>query len=357
MQPQSDVALAPWCTLGVGGPARHFVHATDESAVIEGLRWAEAHRLPTHILGGGSNVVFADEGFAGVVVRVEIGGTTSSPAGARRHFTVGAGESWDGFVARTIAAECAGLECLSGIPGTAGGTPVQNVGAYGQDVSAVITHVHVVDRQTWSPRTFRNEECRFGYRTSRFKREDAERFVVTRVDFELPHGARPTIAYADVVAHFEREGNDAPSLDEARNAVLNIRRRKGMVIEPDNPANRSVGSFFVNPVITEDHFARLAAATGAIPHYAQGGGRVKVPAAWLIETAGFARGTRRGRAGVSPFQAQAILNLGGASAGDVVALATEIKRAVWKAFDIALVPEPVFVGFADSPEQRWLLGK
>jgi UDP-N-acetylmuramate dehydrogenase len=358
MTPQTDVALAPWCTMGVGGPARWFIEARTESDVLDALAWARHRDAAVHLLGGGSNVIIADQGFDGVVIKVDIRGVETSRYDRRAVYSVGAGEPWDPFVASTIGASCAGLECLSGIPGLAGGTPVQNVGAYGQDVSATITRVHVVDRETRQSASLSNVDCGFGYRTSRFKRGDANRFVVTRVEFALAPDAPPTIAYADLVTYFEQRGETAPSLDAVRHATLDIRRRKGMVIEDGNPANRSCGSFFVNPIVTRTEFAALQATVGAdvaVPHYVVGNDAVKVPAAWLIERAGFTKGHRRGAVGVSPFQAQAIVNHGGAAAADVFALAADIKRAVLQALAIALVPEPVFVGFKPSSELQWLL--
>ncbi|MGH9204597.1 MAG: UDP-N-acetylmuramate dehydrogenase, partial [Vicinamibacterales bacterium] len=247
------------------------------------------------------------------------------------------------------------LECLSGIPGQVGGTPIQNVGAYGQDVSGSITRVHLVDRRTRDITVLDANDCRFGYRTSRFKHDD--RLIVTRVVYELARNAPPTVTYADVVKFFQN-GQVAPSLQAVRAAILQIRRRKGMVIEEGNPANRSVGSFFVNPVVSSAHFDRIAAGVGAqttIPHYPMSADSVKVPAAWLIERAGFPKGYTRGAIGVSPFQSQAIVNHGGARAVDVVSLAADIKRAVWDAFAIAIVPEPVFVGFRDREALEWLL--
>jgi UDP-N-acetylmuramate dehydrogenase len=355
MIPKSDVPVAEWCTLGVGGAARWFYEAVDEGAVIDALAWAQQRGARVHILGGGSNVVFADEGFDGLVVRVNVRGVTRNDAIGRTLFRAGAGEAWDPFVAMTVEEGCAGLECLSGIPGQVGGTPVQNVGAYGQEVSSVITAVHAVDRRTHAVVTLSNDDCLFGYRTSRFKVVDHDRFVVTRVDFALASGAAPTLTYTDVIAYFEAAGNRSPSLAQMRDATLAIRRRKGMVIEPGNPANRSVGSFFVNPVITREHFDRLFAAAPSMPYYLVGEGALKVPAAWLIERAGFAKGYTRGPVGISPFQAQAIVNLGGATAAEILHLAADIKRAVSRCFDVVLQPEPVFVGFPSSPELNWLL--
>jgi UDP-N-acetylmuramate dehydrogenase len=352
---RSDVRLAAWCTLEVGGPARWFCQAHDEDELAAAVEWAHSRGVAVHILGGGSNVVFADRGFDGLVIRIDIAGIRSSRLDNQIVFSAGAGEPWDPLVAATIDAGCAGLECLSGIPGQVGGTPIQNVGAYGQDVSATITEVRAFDRQTDKVLTLSNADCAFGYRTSRFKREDSGRFVITRVDFALVQGGQPTMTYADVVAFFEREQISRPTLPDVRAAVLRIRRGKGMVIEQGNTANRSVGSFFVNPVISRVDFERISAAYSNVPHYPAGLERIKVPAAWLIEQAGFRKGLRRGALGVSPFQAQAIVNHGGATAAEVIALATDIKQAVWTRFGVVLVPEPVFVGFPPAAGVEWLL--
>lgn len=348
---QSDIRLADWCTLNVGGPARWFRQATTESEVLELLQWADERKAQVLILGGGSNVVIADSGFDGLVVRIGIGGISQRESGSKVIFEIGSGEDWDPFVEMTVDQHCAGLECLSGIPGLLGGTPVQNVGAYGQDVSATIRTVCVIDRATRAIRTLSNAECGFGYRTSRFKHDDAGRFVVTRVEFALEQNGAPTITYADVVKYFESRGGAAPSLHDVRHAILEIRSRKGMVIEEGNPANKSVGSFFVNPVVSRTQFDRI----GNAPHYLVGQELVKVPAAWLIEQAGFPKGYVAGRVGISPFQAQGLINRGGAAAADIVALAADIKRAVWEMFGIALVPEPVFIGFGSDSAVRWLL--
>jgi len=348
MTPACDVPLAEHCTLMVGGPARYFWRAGSDASLIEALQWAGNHDVGVHILGGGSNVVFADEGFDGLVVQVNLRGVALTPgAGGVTHLMVGAGEPWDPVVAASVERGLAGLECLSGIPGLVGGTPVQNVGAYGQDVSETIARVSVVDRQSLERLSLPNDACGFAYRTSRFKREHRDRYVVTGVEFALAPGA-PTLTYADVAAHFETRGERSPALADVRQAVLGIRRQKGMVIEAGEPANRSVGSFFVNPIVSRTQFERLARLHAQVPHYAAGADAVKIPAAWLIERAGFTKGTRRGPVGVSSRQAQAILNLGGATAMDVLQLAAEIKRGVRNAFGISIVPEPVFVGFGAS---------
>jgi UDP-N-acetylmuramate dehydrogenase len=352
---EPGVQLAAWCTLGVGGPARWFCQARDERTMVDALQWATERSQPVQVLGGGSNVVCADEGFEGLVLQVDIRGIAivAGESGSRVRVVAGAGEPWDPIVALTVDRGLAGLECLSGIPGQVGGTPIQNVGAYGQDVAGTIATVTAVDRQGGEPVELSNAACAFGYRTSRFKRADRDRFIVTRVEFSLAPGP-PTLAYTDLVEHFARCGTTSPSLGDVREAVLAIRRRKGMVIEPDNPARRSVGSFFVNPSIARAQFDALAARHPGMPGYVVGDGAVKVPAAWLIEQAGYRRGTREGAVGVSPLQAQAIVNLGGATAAEVIRLASAIKTSVWQRFGIAIVPEPVFVGFHESPALDWL---
>ncbi|MBI2189290.1 MAG: UDP-N-acetylmuramate dehydrogenase [Acidobacteria bacterium] len=354
IQPQAGVPLAPLTTLGVGGPARWFVRATTADAVAAADRWARDESLPMFVLGGGSNLVIADAGFDGLVVQIAIGGIEIGQQGAETVFHVGAGELWDDVVAAAVARGLAGLECLSGIPGSVGGTPVQNVGAYGQEVSDTIREVTVFDRAAVRVTTLSGDECGFAYRTSRFKGNDAGRFVICDVRFALRSGP-PTVTYPDLVAMFAGRSPGSVTLHEVREAVLAIRRRKGMVVDESDPDTRSVGSFFMNPIVTAEVHARLAAAAGsAAPGFPTGDGRVKIPAAWLIERAGFARGHRRGRAGVSSKHPLALVNLGGATSRDVLALAVEIKRRVSDRFGMALRPEPAFVGFDHDPDVAYL---
>jgi UDP-N-acetylmuramate dehydrogenase len=356
-EPQAQVPLANWCTLEVGGPARWFVRATSERAIVEALDWAAEHDVAVLVLGGGSNVVIADEGFPGLVIQIAITGIDAREDGVSTFFDVGSGEPWDAFVAHTVDSGCAGLECLSGIPGLVGGTPVQNVGAYGQEVSNTIRSVHVIDTASRRRLTIDSRLCGFGYRTSRFKHDDVGRFIVTAVEYRLTQNGAPTITYADLVNYVADRGAVAPSLKDVRAAIIAIRSRKGMVIREGNPANKSCGSFFVNPIVGCDHFERIAAsvAPSQVPNYRAGRAHLKVPAAWLIEQAGFAKGYEEGRVGLSPFQAQGLINRGGAAAEDVVRLAVAIKRAVWRRFGIALMPEPVLVGFEGHPLAQWLL--
>jgi UDP-N-acetylmuramate dehydrogenase len=354
--PLADVALAPYSSMEVGGPARWFVDAPDETTVAKALEWADQRGAAVHVLGGGSNVVIADEGFEGLVIRIDIRGLETSRSGEHVHYRVAAGEPWDPLVALTVADNCAGLECLSGIPGFAGGTPIQNVGAYGQDVSGSIVRVRVIERRTRRCLEWSNAECGFAYRSSRLKRDDANRFIVTHVEFALAPDGRATVEYADVVKYFHERAIDRPLLGDVREAVLEIRRRKGMVLDGGPTSVRSCGSFFVNPVVPSTTFALVAerSTSEPVPHFRVDGDRIKIPAAWLIERSGFTRGWSRGAVGISPFQSQAIVNLGGARAADVLALACDVKQAVLDTFNVALVPEPVFVGFHESPELRFL---
>ena len=355
IQPQAGVPLAPFTTLGIGGPARWFARATTIDHVAAAHAWAEEEGQPLFVLGGGSNLVIADEGFNGLVVQVAILGTEFAERRGTTVLRAGAGETWDDIVAAAVARGLAGLECLSGIPGSVGGTPVQNVGAYGQDVAGCLSAVTAFDRQAGRLTALGAAECGFAYRTSRFKRGDAGRFIIGDVSFTLEPGP-PTLTYPDVVRCFTEHQGASPTLEDVRRAVLTIRRGKGMVLDAADSDTRSVGSFFMNPVVPAEVHARLASASGgSAPGFPVPGGQVKIPAAWLIERAGFARGHRRGPVGLSSKHPLAIVNRGGGTARDVVALAVEIRQRVVDRFGIALRPEPAFVGFADDAEVAYLV--
>jgi UDP-N-acetylmuramate dehydrogenase len=355
LDPQPDVDLAPLTTLGIGGAARWFVPAGTAEDVAAAHGWATAHGVELFVLGGGSNLVVADRGFDGLVTHVAVRGVDFVRDGDETIVRAGAGEPWDELVASAVDRGLAGIECLSGIPGSVGGTPVQNVGAYGQEVADTIERVAAFDRRQQNLVTLANAECRFEYRMSRFKREDAGRFVVCDVTFRLRPGA-PTATYPDVRRHLEQHRIATPTVADARVAVLDIRRRKGMVIDPGDPDTRSVGSFFMNPIVAADVYRHVAAESpgGQAPGFTLPGGSVKIPAAWLIEHAGFAKGYGTGRAGLSTKHPLAIVNRGGAMARDVLTLAVQIKRRVVDRFGIALYPEPVFVGFGDDADVRYL---
>jgi UDP-N-acetylmuramate dehydrogenase len=345
---QEQVALAPLSTIGVGGPARWFVTATSTGDVADAHRWCAERQLPLTVLGGGSNIVVADRGVQGLVLHVGIAGVREGRPSSDVRVSAGAGERWDSIVSLSVERGLAGLECLSGIPGFVGGTPIQNVGAYGQEVADTIESVVVYDRAADGLRTLTAAECAFAYRSSRFKHADAGRFIVCEVTFVLRSGP-PQQAYPDVAAALAADGRGSPTLADVRHAVLAIRRHKGMVLDADDADSRSVGSFFVNPVLSMAHVERLASTAGSSPpRYPAAGGLVKVPAAWLIERAGFARGDGEGAVGISAKHTLAIVNRGGASAGDVVRFAAAVKRRVGERFDVWLRPEPVFLGFDDD---------
>jgi UDP-N-acetylmuramate dehydrogenase len=346
LQPLENVPLAPRCTLGVGGPARFFVEAADEAAVLAAFRWAQERELPLRILGGGSNLVVADAGVDGLVAKVALRGVSVREAAGTVELTAAAGEPWDALVERAVERGWAGLECLSGIPGFAGATPIQNVGAYGQEVAQTVTAVRVLDRRTGETATLAPEACGFGYRTSRFKSGEPDRFIVLGVTYRLRRGGAPAVRYADVERELARRGVTTPSLADVRASVLAIRRSKSMVLDPDDANRRSCGSFFLNPVVDSATLERVerAAADPAMPRWPEPGGRVKLSAAWLIERAGFRRGAGPGPVALSTRHSLAIVCREGARAADVAAFAGEIRARVEARFSVRLVPEPVFWG-------------
>lgn len=341
---QKNVTLAPLTTLKIGGPARYFVRAGSEEIVIKALQFADERALPVFILGGGSNVLVSDDGFSGLVLQVVLKGMASEPNAPNSNsvrLTVGAGEDWDEFVAYCVAQNLAGVECLSGIPGFVGGTPVQNVGAYGQEVSETIVSVRCFDTKRQEIVTLSNSECGFTYRTSIFNSSERGRYIVLGVTFELAKDGGAKIVYKDLVEHF---ADRSPSLSDVREAVLTIRRAKSMVIDLDDPNSRSAGSFFKNPVVTWDKCREVERSFDRVPHFAFGD-RVKIPAAWLIEKAGFHKGFTLGNAGISTNHTLALINRGDATAAEMIALKEMIQEAVTEKFGIALEPEPVFIGF------------
>jgi UDP-N-acetylmuramate dehydrogenase len=347
---EENKPLAPFTTLGIGGPARWFLEATSEDAIVEAAAWARERRASLFVLGGGSNLVVSDAGFDGLVMHVALRGISTIDTGdGRRTYRAAAGEDWDGFVQRSIAENCAGIECLAGIPGTVGGTPVQNVGAYGQEVSSTIERVRGFDLERHAFVEFTAQECGFAYRRSRFNTVDRGRYIVTGVDYRLTPDGAPSIRYADLRRALA--GNDEPSLRQAADAVRRIRLSKGMLLVEGDPDCRSAGSFFKNPVVGENHAVRIAVICGEEPSRFPAGegvenaGNVKIPAAWLIERAGFAKGYKLGAAGISSRHTLALINLGGATAAEILALADEIRRAVRTRFDVELEMEPVLVGF------------
>lgn len=345
---KENIPLAPLTTFKIGGPARFFVEANSPAEVEEAVRFAGQRDLPLFVLGGGSNLVISDAGWPGLVLKIGIAGIEQRPGmiGDKVLFDVGAGESWDRFVAHAVATRCAGVECLSGIPGSVGGTPVQNVGAYGQEVSETIESVEVFDRRDGQVRELCNEACGFSYRTSIFNTTERGRFIILRVTFALIQGGRPHLEYADLKRQFEGR-ETPPNLAETREAVRHTRAGKGMLIIPGDPDCQSAGSFFKNPVVSAEQLQDLinrASAKGlAMPAYPALAQKHKVSAAWLVEHSGFARGYDAGRVGISHKHALAIVNRGGANAADVLALKEEIQQRVEEIWGVRLEPEPVIV--------------
>jgi UDP-N-acetylmuramate dehydrogenase len=352
---QENIPLAPLTTFQVGGPARYFIAARTEAEVGSAVAYAFARNLPLFVLGGGSNLVVADEGWPGLVLKVAVPGVAFESDSNRTFFSAGAGENWDEFVALTVAKDCAGLECLSGIPGTVGGTPVQNVGAYGQEVSHTIAMVRVLEIATGKIRELDNAECGFAYRTSIFNSIQRGKCIVLEVGFRLERSRPPALEYADLKRFFAAAFADRPpTLQQVRDAVRSIRRSKAMLLVEGDEDCRSAGSFFKNPVVSSEDKDRIQAAAQklvpdkTLPTYPAPGGQVKLAAAWLVEHAGFHKGYSRGRVGISNKHALAIVNRGGATTRDIIALKDEIQAKVLDVWDVALQPEPVFVGFGLS---------
>jgi UDP-N-acetylmuramate dehydrogenase len=345
---RENVPLAPFTTLGIGGPARWFAESASEEELLHAVRWARERNLPLFVLGGGSNLLISDVGFAGLVLRVALKGIDAADIGQSRIYRVAAGENWDSFVQQTVEANCAGIECLAGIPGTAGGTPVQNVGAYGQEVSETIESVRVLDLESLTFREIRAVDCGFAYRSSLFNTTASGRYLVVNVSYRLDKGGAANLRYGDLQKAF-RPGTQ-PSLAEVAMTVRKIRQAKGMLLVEGDPDCRSAGSFFKNPIISPEEFSELTARLGRTaedppPHYPGGEGRIKLPAAWLIEQAGFRKGYALGRAGISTRHTLALVNRGNATAAEILALRDEIVAGVGAKFGVQLHMEPVLLGF------------
>jgi len=348
MELKENVPLAPLTTLGVGGNARFFVPAGSVHDAREAAAFARAQKLRLFVLGGGSNVLVSDTGWDGLVLQIGIPGVEQGEKERKALFDVGAGVDWDKFVAHCISQNCAGVECMSGIPGSVGGTPVQNVGAYGQEVSETIVSVLAFDLGENQIRELTAAECGFSYRASVFNTAQRGRFVILRVTYALEPGGKPNLKYADLQKYFA--GSDgAPTLAETRDAVRTIRASKGMLISPGDPDSRSAGSFFKNPVLSESQHAELmrraAAKNLQVPSYPALSQLRKASAAWLVENSGFKKSYTRGNAGISSKHALAIVNRVGATAAEIIALKDEIQERVERTWEIRLEAEPVLVGF------------
>ncbi|WP_328342396.1 UDP-N-acetylmuramate dehydrogenase [Streptomyces violaceus] len=348
MQELHDAPLAPLTTFRLGGPATRLITATTDDEVIAAVREADEAGTPLLLIGGGSNLVIGDKGFEGTALVIATKGFSLEGTSLE----LAAGEVWTDAVARTAEAGLAGIECLAGIPGSAGATPIQNVGAYGQEVSSTITEVVAYDRRTGETVTLANEDCAFSYRHSRFK-SDPERFVVLRVRFSLEDadGLSAPLRYAETARALGVEAGDRVPLASARDTVLKLRAGKGMVLDAEDHDTWSAGSFFTNPILTDTDFATFRARVkqrlgddAEPPAYPAGEGYSKTSAAWLIDKAGFTKGYGDGPARISTKHTLALTNRGSATTEDLLTLAREVVAGVHEAFGITLVNEPVTVG-------------
>jgi UDP-N-acetylmuramate dehydrogenase len=355
LQFQESIALAPYTTLGVGGPARFFCEVHSEAEVEQAAQFARDRSLPLFVLGGGSNLLVSDAGFDGVVMRV---GVTLSKRERREGESVlveaGAGGNWDDVVLYAVDRGYAGIECLAGIPGDVGGTPVQNVGAYGQEVAETIVQVRAYDLEARTFVDLDHEACRFGYRRSLFNTDARGRHIVTAVTYKLRPGGEPALRYADVRRYFaaQIERGETPALRQVYDAVRSIREQKGMLVGQGGADGRSAGSFFKNPVVPSATLPQIALTAGCrleeIPQYPAGDGMVKLAAAWLVEQSGFHKGFAMGRAAISSRHTLALVNLGGATAAELIALRDAVMTAVENKFDLQLEQEPVMLGFSST---------
>lgn len=347
---KENVNLSEYTTIKLGGTARYFIDCYSADNIKKALTFARENNLEAYIMGGGSNLVFPDEGVNGIVIRNKILGIVfEEENGGYAAAVSGGGENWDELVRLCIDNGLAGIECLSGIPGSVGATPIQNVGAYGQEVKDTIVSVNAINKETLENITFSNDECRFSYRESRFKKEDKDKYIITSVTFRLKQNGEPVIKYNEL-QNYITENTSFTSLPPGReklaavrDAVLAIRKKKSMVIDPADPDSISCGSFFMNPIISIDEFGALQSKLAGVqvPNFSAEKG-VKIPAAWLIENSGFAKGYTKNGAGISYSHTLALVNRGG-TAKDLLHLASEITAAVKEKFGITLQKEPVVV--------------
>ena len=339
---RQNIPLAPQTTIRLGGSARYYAECTSVDEIRACLHWAASTDRSVQVLGGGSNVLFADAGFDGLVLKIALRGLEF----IGETVIAAAGEDWDPFVAACVERGLAGVECLSGIPGLVGATPIQNVGAYGQEVQDTIFEVQALDRQNLQEVVFSAAQCDFAYRQSRFKAADRDRYMITAVTYRLDASGLPQIHYPELRRQIGERLNSLnpghPALTAVRESVLQLRRGKSMLVDSEDTNARSVGSFFLNPIITTEAFAKLQQQHPDIPSF-PADNDVKVPAGWLVENAGFTKGFVQGGAGISEHHALALVNRGGTMA-DILALAGEIQNAVKKIFNIRLEREPVLIG-------------
>lgn len=345
---RENIELKDLTTLKIGGAARFFVSTETAQEVVEAVEFADENDLQIFVLGGGSNVLISDEGFDGLVLQINIKGIEiEKEDGDEVIVSAKAGEDWDEFVKFCVEKNLAGIECLSGIPGFVGGTPIQNVGAYGQEVSETISRVVVFDRKSKEILTLNNEECKFTYRSSLFNTTAKNRFIVLQVNYKLKKNGEPKLVYKDLIQFFDGKN---PDLKETREAVCRIRAEKAMLVRQGGLDAQSAGSFFKNPIVSKPQFEKISETAkklnlGDVPNFKADGENVKIPAAWLIEKSGFHKGFQKGNAGLSTKHTLALTNRSDATAEEIIALKDEIQRKVLQIFGIELKTEPVFVGF------------
>jgi len=348
---KENVNLSDHTSIGLGGTASYFISCKSVDEITEALKFSSGKNLPVQIMSGGSNIVFPDSGFPGVVISVDIKGIIFKKIGNDIIAIAGAGESLDGLISECIKNGYAGIECLSGIPGSAGAAPVQNAGAYGQEIADVLEYVSVIDRSDLSFKKFTNPECGFSYRQSRFKKEDADKFIITEICIRLSINNISEIKFSGLkerfskIQDFEKTKDIKKKLNTIRNTVLEIRKEKSMVIDKSDANSRSCGSFFMNPVLNENEFNEfknmISKQYPEFPFY-KSGNEFKIPAAWLVERSGFEKGFVKNGVGISSNHSLALINISGTSAG-LIQLSEVIQNAVKIRFGISLIPEPVII--------------
>ena len=343
--PRLDVALSEFTTIGIGGPARYFLEVGGLEELISAVAWSETKGLPHFILGGGSNILFPDSGFDGLIIRINLKGSQARIENGSVMLQAMAGENWDDLVALAVSRNWSGVECLSGIPGKVGAAPIQNIGAYGQELAETLTRVFAFDLNARESVTLSSQACRFTYRNSIFKGEDKGRYIITGIELKLKLNGAPTIRYPELAARVSPEDG----LARTRNAVLAIRRGKSMVIDPADPNSKSCGSFFLNPILDPSEYRAFAArAPRDHPSYpvapdSPANSPIKLSAAWLMDQSGFHKGYVRGNVGLSANHCLAIINRGGGTSAEVKELIEEVRKKVFTRFGVKLMAEPVLV--------------
>ncbi|HET6420143.1 MAG TPA: UDP-N-acetylmuramate dehydrogenase [Geobacteraceae bacterium] len=349
---RENVPLADATTFGVGGPARYFVRVSSGKDAELALTFAVEQGLDTIVLGGGSNVLFSDEGFPGLVILNRIRGITFEEMGGEVIVTAGGGEDWQDFTDLCVEKGWQGVDCLAGIPGTVGACPIQNVGAYGQEVSQVISRVRCLEMSTGKAVTFDNEECAFRYRQSIFNTDEAGKYFVSSVTFKLANGGTPAVKYRELEDRIS--GISSPTLADVRDTVLSIREGKGLLVRNGYESFKSAGSFFKNPILNRaqfEHVETIVDSYGGGKNWAwpSPDGEIKISAACLIQCSGFGKGYQKGNVGISPHHTLILINRGGASAREIVEFAAEVQQRVLDRFGVLLQPEARLTGFSSSP--------